>query len=237
MKSTINFGEALSRLKVQMGVSEDQEVAEALGLSKAAFSARKGRDSFPEKELRALLNERPELPIDVDYVLTGRQQKVAEGNATWSSASLTQETKVQLDVQQYFLVPQLSVHASAGNGYAVDAEDEIGRFAFRRDWLSKKVVNPDALRVITAKGRSMEPTVRDGDILLVDTSPQERLSDGIYVLNYQGESICKRLMRLLDGGLRICSDNATEFPPQDVPAGHMEQVHLVGKVIWVGGER
>lgn len=237
MKSTIIFSEALDRLKMQMGLSEDQEVAETLGLSKAAFSARKGRGSFPQKELRALVGERPELSLDVDYILTGRTKKVTERPAAWAAGDVPTETKVQLDVQQYFLVPQLGVHASAGNGYAVDTEDVIGRFAFRRDWLSKKVANTDALRVITAKGRSMEPTVRDGDILLVDTSPQERLTDGIYVLNYQGESICKRLMRLVDGGLRICSDNATEFPPQDVPVGHVEQVHVVGRVIWVGGER
>lgn len=158
---------------------------------------------------------------------------VEEAHAT----NQTQETKVQLDVHQFFLVPQLSVHASAGNGYAVDAEDVIGRFAFRRDWLSKKVGNTEAARVITARGRSMEPTVRDGDILLVDTSLQERLTDGIYVLDFEGESRCKRLQRLVDGGLRIHSDNAAEFPPEDVPPGRVNQVRVVGKVIWVGGER
>lgn len=164
-------------------------------------------------------------------------QEVREGRKSWPSGSAPPETKVLLDVQQYLLVPQMNVQTSAGNGFAVDTEDVIGRFAFRRDWLSRKVASTDALRVITAKGRSMEPTVRDGDILLVDTSPQERLTDGIYVLNVEGESRCKRLQRLVDGGLRIHSDNAAEFPPEDVPLARVDLVRVVGRVIWVGGER
>lgn len=65
------FSDSLLRLKHYLRVSKDQEVANALGLSKTAFSERKKRNSFPEKELRALAQQRPELGIDVDYVLTG----------------------------------------------------------------------------------------------------------------------------------------------------------------------
>lgn len=65
------FSDSLVRLKHYLRVSKDQEVAEAIGLSKTAFSERKKRNSFPEKELRALAQQRPELGIDVDYVLTG----------------------------------------------------------------------------------------------------------------------------------------------------------------------
>ena len=63
--------ERLGRLKVALRAGKDKEVAEALGLSEKAFNARKARNSFPEKELRALAQQRPELGIDVEYVLTG----------------------------------------------------------------------------------------------------------------------------------------------------------------------
>lgn len=65
------FSDSLARLKHHLRVSKDGEVAAALGLSKTAFSERKKRGSFPEKELRALADLRPDLGIDVDYVLTG----------------------------------------------------------------------------------------------------------------------------------------------------------------------
>lgn len=139
-------------------------------------------------------------------------------------------------MQEFLYVPQLSVTTSAGNGHAIDQEIEIGKFAFRRSWIQHKGLNALKLRVITARGRSMEPTVRDGDILLVDTSEQARLTEGIYVIDYGGESRCKRLMPLFDGGLKICSDNP-DYPPEEVKPGQVEQIRVVGRVIWVGGER
>ena len=65
------FDEAALRLKQQLKVTENKQVAEALGMTGNAWTMRKRRDAFPEMELRALAQQRPELGIDVDYVLTG----------------------------------------------------------------------------------------------------------------------------------------------------------------------
>ncbi|MDR3322910.1 MAG: hypothetical protein LBS89_01745 [Zoogloeaceae bacterium] len=67
-----DFKEILLRLKQQLGVEDDKDVAEALGLKANAFNARKKRESFPETELYALAAKRPDLHLDVEYVLTGR---------------------------------------------------------------------------------------------------------------------------------------------------------------------
>lgn len=74
------FSDALARLKHELRVSKDQEVAALLGLGKTAFSERKKRGSFPHKELLVLAEERPELGIDVNYVLTGTAGKSARGD-------------------------------------------------------------------------------------------------------------------------------------------------------------
>jgi phage repressor protein C with HTH and peptisase S24 domain len=63
------FSDALNRLKHELRVSKDQEVAVALGMSRTAFSERKKRSSFPEREVLELGRTRPEL--DVKFVLTG----------------------------------------------------------------------------------------------------------------------------------------------------------------------
>lgn len=65
------FEEATLRLKQQLGATQDKEVALALGLSPQSWVGRKKRDNFPEVELRALAQQRPDLQIDVDYVLNG----------------------------------------------------------------------------------------------------------------------------------------------------------------------
>ena len=65
------FEEATLRLKQQLKVSEDRQVAEFFGMTGKAWAARKRRDSFPEKELWALSAQRPDLNLDVDYILNG----------------------------------------------------------------------------------------------------------------------------------------------------------------------
>ena len=65
------FQEALLRLKTQLRLERDQEVAEVLGLTKSAFSERKKRGSFPEKEVLALARKSPELGLDLDFIFTG----------------------------------------------------------------------------------------------------------------------------------------------------------------------
>lgn len=64
-----SFQLKLDRLKECLGVSEDQQVAAALGLSKTALSLRKNRGSFPAERVYALAASRPE--VDPVYVLTG----------------------------------------------------------------------------------------------------------------------------------------------------------------------
>ena len=65
------FEEASLRLKQQLKLTEDRQVAEAIGMTSNAWTMRKRRGAFPEKELRAAAQQRPDLQIDVNYVLTG----------------------------------------------------------------------------------------------------------------------------------------------------------------------
>lgn len=65
------FSNCLLRLKEQAKIHSDKEIAELLGLSDKAFTARKARDAFPANHLYALSAKRPDLGIDVEYVLGG----------------------------------------------------------------------------------------------------------------------------------------------------------------------
>lgn len=73
-----DFDIQLARLKSTLNVSEDQQVAQALGLSKYALADRKRRGSFPVKKLMELKIRRPELGLDDTYILTGVQKSDPE---------------------------------------------------------------------------------------------------------------------------------------------------------------
>ena len=91
------FSEALVRLKHQLRVSKDGEVATALGLSKTAFSERKKRGSFPEAELRTLARDKPELQLDPDLVLFGVDDQVRNARENWRQAQDLARDKLRGD--------------------------------------------------------------------------------------------------------------------------------------------
>ena len=66
-----SFEQALLRLKQQVGVKTDKEIAALLGLSASALNTRKKRGNFPETELYALAAKLPDIKLDVGFVLHG----------------------------------------------------------------------------------------------------------------------------------------------------------------------
>ncbi|ASK91067.1 helix-turn-helix domain containing protein [Xanthomonas campestris pv. trichodesmae] len=110
------FDRQLLRLKEALGILDDQDVATTLGMTKAAFSARKTRGVFPEDKLASLAVRRPELKLDVGYVMTGKRQELerrlaAIRTATDIAARTTDDQTALNDVQGLVfnaLVAQLS---------------------------------------------------------------------------------------------------------------------------------
>ncbi len=133
----------------------------------------------------------------------------------------------------YVLIPQLSVGASAGSGTEPADESVLASLAFRANWVRTVASNrPEALSVISVAGDSMLPTLADGDQILVDTDDRERLRDGIYVLRTDDALLVKRLsVNPATRRLAIRSDNDA-YPSWDDcdPAG----VAVIGRVVWVG---
>ncbi|MDK4544751.1 helix-turn-helix domain-containing protein [Kingella kingae] len=94
----MDFVDFLYRIKQELDFKQDKDVAQFLGLDTKAFSARKTRNSIPEKHLLAALAKQPELNVDVDYILTGKRKNVDKSTniALVETPSLTQEETLLL---------------------------------------------------------------------------------------------------------------------------------------------
>ena len=92
----IFFEEAALRLKQQLGVTQDRDVAGALNMTPRAWAGRKKNNSFPDADLYALAAKRPELSIDVNYVLTGTSTKEAAAIAVGNVPSRIRELRLRL---------------------------------------------------------------------------------------------------------------------------------------------
>jgi len=131
-------------------------------------------------------------------------------------------------------IPVLNINASAGFGAVAESENSVARFGFDERWLRKLTGAKSAsLSIVRVLGDSMEPTLSDGDEVLVDASDHaSRLRDGIYVLRSEDTLVVKRLA-LKPGGrqITIASDNPAYPSWNDV---ERSDVHVVGRVIWFG---
>ena len=131
------------------------------------------------------------------------------------------------------MIERLDVEASAGAGSLVEHENAMDFVAFQTRWLRRKGIDPAAVRLLNIRGDSMEPTIRDGDVALVDTSIRDIIDNAIYVLVVGNRLLIKRIHILMSGALRLISDNAL-YPHEDVPANEAEFVRVSGRVVWFG---
>lgn len=131
-------------------------------------------------------------------------------------------------------IPVLDVEASAGFGAIATSENAQTRFGFDERWLrSLTSAKSASLSIVRVMGDSMEPTLSNGDEVLVDASDHaSRLRDGIYVLRADDALVVKRIA-IKPGGkqITIASDNPAYPTWNDMDRS---EVHVVGRVIWFG---
>lgn len=151
---------------------------------------------------------------------------IAVGRAGVVSASPVQRTALA----EWADIPRLPLGASAGPGAHAAEEIPSGRLRFSNRWLKGQGLEPVMLSVIEVEGDSMEPTLRDGDEILVDRTPRP-LRAGIHVIRLDDVLLVKRLESGPGGTLRVISDNAA-YPRMERSA---QDVEVVGRVVWKGG--
>jgi hypothetical protein len=127
-------------------------------------------------------------------------------------------------------IPRLALGASAGPGAVAGEEVAQDRFRFSQRWLRTLGLDPGHLSVIEVAGDSMEPTLRDGDEILVDRSARP-WRDGIHVVRIDDVLLVKRLEQGAAGTIRVISDN----PAYANTDRARDDVVVVGRVVWKGG--
>jgi SOS-response transcriptional repressor LexA len=110
-------------------------------------------------------------------------------------------------------------------------EHEADTMLFPRDWLRSITRSPPE-RLYWAKGlgNSMEPTIGDGDVILIDRSAAgSTFGDLYWAIAYGQTGMIKRLRPMPDGSVKILSDNPN-VPPE---VAHDGELHVFGRVIAV----
>lgn len=207
------------RVLAQTGLSPTA-LAERVGVSSTTLTRPLNSPEYPHSISRRTL-DKIRAVTGIDFEPHGDDAGSEGSGAVVSAASSTA------------LVPVFDVAASAGNGTFIDYEPQAGALAFTADYLRRLTSTPPSrLAIISVKGESMEPTLLDDDVVMMDASKTSLAYDGLFVLQLDGALHVKRVSRgSRPGTVMILSDNKAVYPPVERA---IEDVHVIGKVLWYG---
>ncbi len=77
----------------------------------------------------------------------------------------------------------------------------------------------------------MSPTIPDAALLIIDHSQSEVSNGCIMVINVGDDLLVKRVRRRLDGLIDLISDNPA-YPPETIGADRIQQLRIVGRVVY-----
>lgn len=161
--------------------------------------------------------------------LTGETDDPSAGHATADRQSgfrgFTEENDPDL-----VELAQIDMRYGLGGTY-LDAPVMETKEAFSRAWLRRITHSgPEHLFWANGDGDSMEPTIRSGEMVLIDRSQiTPRSGDGIWALAWGDIGMIKRLRPLPDGTVEIHSDN----PVVPMATASDGDVHVIGRVVAV----
>lgn len=231
----MNITDRMAALLTARGVkprSIKPELAKACGISYEAvrqwFAGETG--NIKNEHLIAISRR---YKTTVDWLLTGI------GEMDWNSASEPAagfETRVPSN-DDYASIPQYTAKGSAGNGHLNDHVEVKGGLAFKKDWLSRLGVNENRCSVIYAQGSSMEPSIFDDEVVLINHDETAPRDGKVYLIRRpDGEIIIKRLVRTMNGWLiRSDNDDKRRYPDEPIDSTELQQVEVIGRVVWRGG--
>ena len=184
----------LERAKQALSAKSDYELSKHLGISTSAMSGYRKRQSLPMEQCVKIAER---TGVSLDWLILGKGTPQAQQQPH----SAVQD----YDDNDAVWVPLYDVYASAGGGEDVWGEEIEQYIPFSRVWLNQKNLHSKSLSCVKVRGDSMEPTLNNGDVILVNSDRQ--VGDGVFVVRIGNLLRVKRLQTLLNGSLKISSDN------------------------------
>lgn len=210
------FADVMLRVKAAFDCKTDKALAETIGMSPQSLINRSKTGSVPYDEIIRACVARG---LSIDAVLFGKRivNYAAEPQNSYAT--------------DFAEIPHYNVMAAAGFGKLASEQETSQPLSFRRDWLAKRHLTPGNLAIVNVSGDSMEPYLKDGDLVLVDRSQTNIASGKTYVLRLDGHLLVKNLQLLPHGLIQVASFNPG-FPPYQVDlADESLDIAVIGRVV------
>ncbi|AVS91418.1 peptidase S24 [Paracidovorax avenae] len=198
------------------------------------------------RSIEAMRTAMKEAGIDIGAGTLHRISMGDEGVRTESLRKLATFAGLEVDEllrpadqdAEFVEVARANVSISNGRGKLVFEEGRLSALSFRRDYLRHIGVSPIHAVIVNAEGRSNEPDIVDGSVLLANRAPGQSIVNGkFYAFRYDGELMIKKLYRRDDGKVLAVSANPDKNEYPDRIYGTDETAFdLIGRIMWAAHE-
>jgi len=146
-------------------------------------------------DIRYALNIERELGVSHIWLMTGEgDPRQAPLHGVKNAMPVRAAANDDADFVQ---IQMVKLRLSAGiTGFRTEPEQrDGGTLGLRRSWIERHQLHPEHLIAIVVKGESMEPSLYEGDIVVINTLDTRPVDGAVYAFNYEGEAVVKRLTR------------------------------------------
>lgn len=181
------------------GLQGQSEVARALNASPQTINNWEARGMSKA----GMIHAQEVLGCSATWLATGKGDMLHGGHPVMVQVRIAEK-----DDQDFVQIPMVKLRLQAGvTGFQTEPERrDGGTLGMRRNWVERHGFDPSKLYAIQVRGASMEPTLYEDDVVIINTADLKLVDGNVYAFNYEGEAVVKRLSR--DGGLWwLTSDN------------------------------
>lgn len=227
------LGRRIAQKREQAGLNQS-ELARRLKLTPQAIQKWEAGESSPRG--KRLEDIAAALSTSVAFLVSGIEVHSQDSSGQLEPVSVWDDS-TPLDKDEVSVPFLKEVELSAGNGRTAIQQSSTRRLRFGKYSLKNQGVDPDAARCVTVAGNSMEPVLRHGSTVGIDTGNTRVVDGDMYAIDHGGQLRIKQLYRLPGGGLRIRSFNRDEHPDEEYTADQVrdQEIVVLGRVFWSGG--
>lgn len=232
--STADLAEIGARIKAArkaIGMTQEQLASLAGAKSKSGLQDNEAGKNMPGGQMIGALVR---AGVNANWLLTGEGEMLL-ANVPYATHETTVLPAEGARVGYVALPLYNNIHAAAGHGAVVDQERPDDALMFQESWIRFELgARPDDLCLIRVSGDSMEPTLRAGDVILVNRQACKPDREGIYILRIGDMLLVKRLQAIPGGKVKVTSDNQA-FDAWTISLDDAGgDVIIVGRVVWSG---
>lgn len=211
------------RLKIARSNAKKSQadVASAIQITQSAYSQLETGRVDSSSHLPAIAKY---LGVDAYWLQTGIESNALTVVETWDSNTPLGDDEVEIPYFEDFSF-------ACGSGSVGEAlESETNKLRMSKAVLRNLTIDKKNAVATRASGDSMNPTIKDGDTIHIDLG-RKTIKDGkMFAICHGDLFYAKRLYNLPLGGVRIVSDNSTEFPEMRITAQEVidQKFEIVG---------